>query len=313
MELNEVIPSPASAASLPLLELDILRSFVVIAETGNFGRAAEIVGRTPSAVSMQIKKLEDILGRAVFIREPRVVSLTPDGELLLGYARRLLAINREAVSKFITPELSGVVRVGATDDVGERVLPSVLKRFSETHPGITIDVTIDQSSSNRRRLEEGHLDIALISCVVQTVPSGSELVFEERLVWAGARGGGAHLQRPLPVSMWEESCPWRMRATEALDGAGLDYRVAFKSGHIAAQRSAVVADLAVAPLPLSFLADRSSSLCEVAGLPELGSYNIAMMIKDGAEPAMSAAAEHISAVFAQLNSDRRGKAKSRAA
>ena len=115
---------------LPLLDLDVLRTFVAIAETGSFTTAANAVFRTPSAVSMQIKKLEEILGRSVFARDARSVTLTTDGEILLGYARRMLAVNREAVSKFIIPDITGIVRLGSPDDFGERVLPNVLKRFA---------------------------------------------------------------------------------------------------------------------------------------------------------------------------------------
>src|SRR5690606_36877221 len=101
---------------LPLLELDVLRTFVAIAETGSFTTAAGAVFRTPSAVSLQIKKLEETLGRSLFSRDARSVSLTADGEVLIGYARRLLAINHEAVSKFVVPDIRGVVRLGSPDD-----------------------------------------------------------------------------------------------------------------------------------------------------------------------------------------------------
>ena len=148
---------------LPVLDLDVMRTFVAIAETGSFTTAATAVFRTPSAVSMQIKKLEDILGRAVFSRDARSVTLTTDGEMLLGYARRLLAINREAVSKFIIPDIVGVVRLGSPDDYGERVLPHVLKRFATTHPSIAVDVTIDQSTNLRRRMDDRALDITLVT------------------------------------------------------------------------------------------------------------------------------------------------------
>ena len=148
---------------MPLLDLDVLRTFVAIAETGSFTTAANAVFRTPSAVSMQIKKLEDILGRSVFSRDARSVSLTTDGEMLLGYARRMLAINREAVSKFIVPDIVGVVRLGSPDDYGERVLPHVLKRFAQSHPSIAVDVTIDQSINLRRRMDDRTLDITLIT------------------------------------------------------------------------------------------------------------------------------------------------------
>ena len=133
LQINKIEVEPLMNAPLnhpmPLLELDVLRTFVAIAETGSFTTAANAVYRTPSAVSMQIKKLEDILGRSVFSRDARSVSLTTDGEMLLGYARRMLAINREAVSKFIVPDIVGVVRLGSPDDYGERVLPLCAEAF----------------------------------------------------------------------------------------------------------------------------------------------------------------------------------------
>jgi len=104
-----------------------------------------------------------VLGRSVFSRDARSVSLTTDGEMLLGYARRMLAINREAVAKFIVPDIVGVVRLGSPDDYGERVLPYVLKRFAQSHPSIAVDVTIDQSGNLRRRMDDRTLDITLIT------------------------------------------------------------------------------------------------------------------------------------------------------
>ena len=197
---------------LPLLELDVLRTFVAIAETGSFTAAANAVFRTPSAVSMQIKKLEDILGRAVFVRDARSVSLTADGEMLLNFARRLLALNREAVSKFVMPDISGIVRLGSPDDFGERVLPSVLKRFAQSHPAVAVDVVIDQSANLRKRLAGRQLDITLLTCP-ETVEQGEvEVLLTEPIVWAGVKGGCAHMREPLPVSLWEEGCTWRNAA-----------------------------------------------------------------------------------------------------
>ena len=129
-----------SRSRLPLLDPDQLRSFVAIAENGNLTRAAEAVFRTPSAISMQLKKLEEALETKVLFRTSREVSLTPDGEQLLAYARRLLALNREAVLQFRKPALEGVVRIGAPDDYGVRLLPNVLRRFSECYPGVMLDV-----------------------------------------------------------------------------------------------------------------------------------------------------------------------------
>lgn len=284
---------------LPLLDLDVLRTFVAIAETGSFTTAANAVFRTPSAVSMQIKKLEDILGRAVFARDARSVRLTGDGEILLGYARRLLAINREAVSKFISPDISGVVRLGSPDDFGEHVLPHVLKRFAQTHPSIAVDVIIDQSTNLRRRMDDRALDITLLTNSTGAA-TGAETLLTEKIVWVGARGGSAHLREPLPVSVWEEGCAWRGKAIEALGASGRNYRVAYMSAHTAGQRAAVGADLAVAPMPKSFLTEEMVELGVKDGLPEIGSYSLAMLVGSDPSAPVSAAADHIRSAFAML-------------
>ncbi|EKF20936.1 LysR substrate-binding domain-containing protein [Nitratireductor pacificus] len=282
---------------VPLLELDVLRTFVAIAETGSFTAAANAVFRTPSAVSMQIKKLEDLLGCSVFSRDARSVSLTADGELLLSYARRLLALNREAVSKFIMPDISGIVRLGSPDDFGERVLPSVLKRFAQTHPSIAVDVVIDQSANLRKRMANRQLDLTLLTCSDGIVDAGVQVVFTEPIVWAGARGGCAHLREPLPVSLWEEGCAWRASALDAMSRHGREYRIAYMSAHTAGQRAAILSDLAIAPLPKSFLREDLVELGPKDGLPKLGNYHIGMVVTPDASAPVRAAAEHIQAAF----------------
>ncbi|WP_173932277.1 LysR family transcriptional regulator [Chelativorans sp. Marseille-P2723] len=282
---------------MPLLEPDLLRTFVAIAETGSFSAAASAVFRTPSAVSMQIKKLEDILGRSVFLRDARSVTLTADGEVLLSYARRLLALNREAVSKFVMPDISGVVRLGSPDDFGERVLPSVLKRFAQSHPAVAVDVVIDQSSNLRKRMNGRQLDITLLTCTDTMMEPGVEILLSEPIAWAGAKGGCAHLREPLPVSIWEEGCAWRSAALKALGEEGRSYRIAYMSAHTAGQRAAILADLAIAPLPKSFIGGDLVELGEDDGLPPMGNYHIGMLVAPEADAPMRAAADHIRATF----------------
>jgi DNA-binding transcriptional LysR family regulator len=281
---------------LPLLDLDVLRTFVAIAETGSFTAAANSVFRTPSAVSMQIKKLEETLRCSVFTRDARSVTLTTDGEVLMGYARRMLAINREAVSKFVVPDVAGVVRLGSPDDYGERVLPSVLKRFAQSHPSIAVDVTIDQSANLRRRMDERELDITLFT-VCRNVPPDAEILLTEPIVWGGAKGGCAHMRKPLPVSVWEEGCAWRADALEALGREGVEYRIAYMSAHTAGQRSAILADLAIAPLPRSFIGNDIVALGPEQGLPLLSNYNLAMIVAPDASAPVRAAADHIRATM----------------
>ncbi len=285
---------------VPLLELDVLRTFVAIAETGSFTAAAATVFRTPSAVSMQIKKLEETLGRPVLSRDARSVTLTSDGAVLLGFARRLLSLNREVVSQFVSPDISGVVRLGAPDDVGDRILPGVLKRFAKTHPSIAVDVVIDQSSNLIKRVDERRLDITLLTCQPDTLPEGAEVLLTEQLVWAGAKGGSAHLRTPLPVSMWEEGCAWRARAVEGLKRLKIDFRIAYMSAHTTGQRAAILSDLAIAPLPKSFVGDDMVVLGEDDGLPPIGSYTLGILVGPDGEPPVCAAADHIRAAFTML-------------
>lgn len=285
---------------LPLLDLDVLRTFVAIAETGSFTTAANAVYRTPSAVSMQIKKLEDILGRTVFARDARSVTLTTDGEMLLGYARRLLAINREAVSKFIVPDIVGVVRLGSPDDFGERILPHVLKRFAQSHPSIAVDVIIDQSVNLRRRMDDRALDITLLTNSTKAAAAGAEILLTEPIVWAGAKGGCAHLREPLPVSVWEEGCSWRAGALDALGRDGRNYRIAYMSAHTAGQRAAIMSDLAVAPMPKSFITNDMVELDNKDGMPAIGEYSLAMLVTPDASAPVKAAADHIRSAFEAL-------------
>ena len=284
---------------LPLLEADVLRTFVAIVETGSFAGAAQTVFRTPSAVSMQIKKLEEILGRPLFVRDSRSVTLTGDGEMLLGYARRLLAINREAVAKFIAPDIAGEVRLGAPDDVSERFLPDMLRRFSQSHPGVTVNVIVENTDELITRMARGSLDLAMITCEGGFAgDETAEVLLREPLVWACLKGGCAAQRDPLPVSVWEEACVWRKAALEGLERSGRDYRVAFQSAYISGQKAAILADLAVAPLPASAIADPIIAAPAEYKLPALGHYSLGMIIGRDPTPPVKAAADHLRAGFA---------------
>lgn len=282
---------------IPLLDLDLLKTLVAIAETGNFSAAAATVHRTPSAVSMQVKKMEDILGRPIFIRDSRSVELTGDGAFLLEHARRMLALNREAVARFVQPDVQGVVRLGAPDDVAERFLVDMLRRFNESHPQVTVNVAVDGTSRMIDMLYKGMLDMTLITCEAGFKEEGAEVLFREQLVWAACKGGVAAEQVPLPVSVWEEGCVWRKAALEQLDAQGTPWRVAFQSAHISGQRAAVLADLAVAPIPVSSLGGCIVEAPRHFGLPKLPSYALGLLVADDPNPAVLAAADHLRASF----------------
>ncbi|MBX2837078.1 MAG: LysR family transcriptional regulator [Gammaproteobacteria bacterium] len=287
-------------SQLPLLELDLLKTIVVIAETGNFSSAAEKLFRTPSAVSMQVKRIEQMLGRAVFRRDSRSVTPTSDGEVLLEHGRRLLALNNEMVSRFVMPEVAGTVRLGATEDIAERLLPGLLQRFAQSHCCVTVDVAVNSTTMLRESVRSGAMDLALTTFNPKKKIKGDiEPVFQERLVWAGLRNGVAFEKRPLPISVWEEGCSWRDAAISSLEAADIDHRVAFMSAHISGQRAAILADLAVAPIPVSCCINDIVELSEKDGLPKLSTYGVGLLLqKKPSEPAQ-AAAEHIRASFSQ--------------
>ena len=161
---NEIVESNAMPPSAnTLLDIDLMKTFVAISDTGSFTSAATEVLRTPSAISMQMKRLEEQLGRSLFTREGRSVTLTPDGEALLGHARQILRVNAEAVSQFLAPSVEGRVRFGAPDDFGTRFLPNILARFAATHPEVEVSVTPTTSIKLQDQLRDGDIDVTLMT------------------------------------------------------------------------------------------------------------------------------------------------------
>ena len=273
-----------------LLESDLLRTFVEIAEAGSFTRAAGRVHRTPSAVSMQVKRLEEALGRALFVREGRAVRLTPDGEALLGYGRRLIGLNAEAVAHFRRPLIEGVVRLGTPDEFGTHFVPEVLKRFAATHPSVEISLSFGASVDLLAEIEAGDLDLAL---TIEPGDPPGEPLFNDRLVWAGLEGGSAWRQDVLPLALANPTCSWRRHALGALDRAGRRYRVACTSTHSMGQLSAVLADLAVAPVPANLAGPPFRRLGAEHGLPDIMGYTLYLQRARDPSCAAEALARHV--------------------
>lgn len=285
----------AYSPQLPLLELDLLRTLCAIADTGSFSAAAEVVHRTPSAVSMQVKRLEELLNRKVFTRDSRSVSLTVDGERVLQHARRVLAMNIDLVAQFRNPDLVGEVRLGAPDDVIERQLPMALRRFAENHPGIVVNVEIAGSEEMVTAIREGRMDVALVTCDAGLEDATTEILYRRRLVWAGRHNGMAAETTPLPLSVWEEDCSWRKSGIDALKAQGRDYRIAFQSAHTAGQRAAILADLAIAPLPVSEIDGDIVEVNPALGLPALPTYALGLVTTMDAPAPVRALADHLRA------------------
>ncbi|WP_428696874.1 LysR family transcriptional regulator [Stappia sp.] len=286
----------------PLIEMDLYRTFLLIAETGSFSKTSEIIGRTPSAVSMQIKKLELLLGVAVFAREGRSIRMTAEGEALLGYARRILLLNEEAVAMFRSPEIEGEVRFGAPSDFGTRFLPNILTRFARSHPGVNVDVHLDGSPPLLQKLKDSQLDLILYTARPDSdLARGGEIVYTEPLAWAGLEGGVAYSRDPLPLALSVSGCPWRKAARIALDKSDHPYRIAYQSFHSAGQEAALLADLAIAPFPTSVITPPLQKLDDRHGLPEIGDYHLILKEAGNAGKATAAFASHVVACFREIN------------
>lgn len=291
---SEVRLSLASAG----LEIDLLKTLVAITEAGSFQRAAKSIYRTPSAVSMQMKRLEDLIGRPIFAKEGRGVTLTSDGIELVGYARRILTLADEALLKFRCATTEGRVRLGTPDDYAASFLPPILARFAKTHPNVQVDVTCHPSYMLVKLMEEGELDITLVD--VASTGHAMNVIHRERLVWAGLRDGVAFRKRPLPLAVSFPTCCWRMNAIRALEKAGVEHRVAYSSYQFLGQLAAVRADLAVAPFAISSIGG-DVVVIDDDELPPIGYFEIDLRHSSTARgPAIEALSQHIRQSFEQL-------------
>ncbi len=277
------------------LDTDVLRSFVAIAEAGSFTAAARQVHRTPSALSMQIKGLETTLEQSLFVRESRRVRVTEHGELLLSYARRLLQLNAEAVAHFLAPAVEGQVTLGLPDDLSRGVLPSALGQLARDYPQVQVNVVTGGSADLSARVNQGTLDLALVTAgSVDVEVDVQAIVHNEPMAWAGLPQGRAAHRRPLPVAIANHGCVWRASALTALDGAGIDYRIAYSSESGAGQGAAALADLAVAPLPRRLIEPPLMPLNE---LPAMADTRIALLEKTECSSAARALAGCLRAAF----------------
>lgn len=263
------------------LNLDALRSFVAICETGSFRRAAVRVHKSPSAVSLQIGKLEELLGARLLDRDARHVALTDQGDTLLGQARRLLGLNDDTLALFCQSPLAGRLCLSAPHDLGVSLVPGLLRRLAEVHPGVHVDVRLGTSEAVQKGITDGDVNLALFNDVGSSAIQAHDL-FSEPLKWLVLDGGRCVQQDPLPLAVAEVGCAWREAALNALQTAGRAYRIAYSSDTSMGQVAALRADLAIAALPLS-LVDRN--LVEAPSnydLPELPLTHI-RVADDGSE------------------------------
>lgn len=272
------------------LDMEVLRTFVAGVDLGSFARAAERLARSPSAVSAQLKKLEEQAGAPLFQKAGRGLALTEAGEQLLGYARRLLDLNDEAVAALRAGEIAGQVRLGLQEDFAEALLPSVLGRFARTHARLRVEARVSRNADLIERVVAGTLDLALLWGEGLPIPH-AERVAELPMVWLGAadeRLAWRH-SAPLPLASFEAPCLFRSVGVSALDAAGIAWWSAFTSPSLSGLWAATAAGIGVmVRTPLGLPASLRVLDARALGLPALPSIALTLCIAE-ARPAPAVA------------------------
>lgn len=284
---------------MPQLDPDLLRTFVTIVEDGNFRRAAERVGRTQSAVSMQVQRLEDACGHRLFSRDRPAARLTRKGEALLGYARRLLSLQAEALADLSGALAQGKVRFGMPDDYATGLLPRILSRLAAEHPRIETEIICATSPQLHAMLTANEIDLAIITRTPGR-PAG-QFLFREPLVWVTSRTSPVSGVTPLPVAFFQPDCMARKFATDKLTEIERPFRIAYSSPNLAALLAVTEAGLAVAAMPAGSVPKSCKILDARDGYPALPALELGLIRNArAASSAIDALADCITALAAEL-------------
>jgi DNA-binding transcriptional LysR family regulator len=282
--------------ALPLnLDLDVLRTFVTGLDLGSYAKAAGRLGRSQSAISLQLRKLEETTGQTLLRKQGRGLALTPEGEIMLGYARRLLELNDEAVAALEQPSLAGQVRLGVLRDFAETWLPEVLGHFGRTHPGVQVEVRVDRSVTLADAVDRGDLDLALTWHEGRDSFARAEHLAWLPMTWVGRRDFARRRDEPLPLVMLDQ-CLFRRHGLAALDAAGISWRLAFTSQSLSGLWAAVAAGLGVTLRTPQGLPGHAVPLDHrLAGLPKVGDVGLSLKTGDGSSA--SAAVTHFRSIL----------------
>ncbi len=250
-----------------MLDTEQLRSFLAIVDSGSFTKAAERVHKTQSAVSMHVRRLEEQLACALFVKQGRGARLTAEGERLIDFARRIIQVEAGAVAALSRKGLRGAVRLGIPDDYAESFLAEILARFNRRHPLVEVSVVCEGSPELAQQVSAGALELALVTDHAGL--RGFELLREQPLVWVAAERFRVEDGAPIPLALGAVTCLWRREADEALAAAPRATRGLFFSKNYSAIGTVVRAGLAVTTLPTSMVGEGLRILAPDEGLPEL--------------------------------------------
>ncbi|MBX3194620.1 MAG: LysR substrate-binding domain-containing protein [Schumannella sp.] len=253
----------------------LLRTFVAVAETLSFTRAAELLGLSQPTVSQQIRKLEVAAGRSLVTRDTRAVALTDNGEAMLGFARSILAAHDQAAAYFTGTAMRGRIRFGSADDLAQTQLPQILRDFRQLHPQLNLELTVSQSGVLARRLRAGQLDLVFIK-QEPDLPDG-RVVRRERLVWVAHRSLELDPASHVPLIAYSAPSVTRDAAIRVLEDAGLTWRITCNVKDVNGVLAALRAGIGVGVLPQSMIPADLVSVPPALGLPMLGEIDFALL------------------------------------
>ncbi|MEU6705476.1 LysR substrate-binding domain-containing protein [Streptomyces wuyuanensis] len=252
-----------------------LRTFLAVAQTLSFTRAARRLGVRQSTVSQHVRRLEEAAGRQLFIRDTHSVELTGDGEAMLGFARTILDAHERAAAFFTGTRLRGRLRFGASEDFVLTRLPEILETFRRDHPEVDLELTVELSGTLHERLEAGRLDLVLAKR--RTGGTHGELVWQDALTWIGAPRLRLDPDRPVPLIVFPPPGITRARALEVLEAHGRAWRIACTSGSLSGLVAAARAGLGVMAHSRGLIPPGLVPVPDRAGLPELGDVDFVLL------------------------------------
>lgn len=275
------------------IDMTALRSFVAVAEAGGVTRAAGFLNLTQSAVSMQLKRLEENLGQSLLDRTARKIALTAQGEQLLGYGRKLLALNDEVYARLTDQLFEGELVLGVPSDIVYPHIPAILQRFAQEYPRVKVQLLSSYTSRLKWLFSRGECDLILTT--EEVVGEGAETLITLPLVWIGSPGGSAWKSRPLRLA-FENNCLFRSGVQAALDRAGIPWEMAVESDSTRTVEASVSADLAVHASIQDSLPNQVEEINHNGHLPDLAMININLYVAD---PSQSPLAEELAGLVRQ--------------
>ncbi|MFQ5660625.1 MAG: LysR substrate-binding domain-containing protein [Gammaproteobacteria bacterium] len=260
------------------MPIDVLRAFVTVTEVGGFTQAGELLGRSQPAISLQIKRLEEMLGQKLIIRIGKQLELSHAGQSLFNYAKQILSINDEAIAGFSANSVSGRLHLGTTSEFATAILPKILSRFTQTYANITLEVTCDLSKNLLSESKQKQFDL-ILALHDEPHKAGKELIKEDDLVWVSSADPDVYRKRILPLIVSPEGCIYRSRAILMLNRANQPWRIVYTIPDLSGIQAAIEEGLGITVLARSTVPANLKIIRPSKTLPKLGKVSISLMMR----------------------------------